>query len=77
MELLGKDKLVVSDADLLQGIIYLNRNNFQIVLTRHGFQYNKACELQCRGGGIGRRYGLKIRWAQARAGSIPASGTSL
>ena len=32
--------------------------------------------LRCRGGGIGRRTGLKIpRWKQ-RAGSIPAPGTS-
>ena len=29
----------------------------------------------CRGGGIGRRTGLKILWTQVRAGSIPASGT--
>ena len=29
----------------------------------------------CRDGGIGRRNGLKIRWAKARAGSSPAPGT--
>jgi hypothetical protein len=31
----------------------------------------------CRGGGIGRRAGFKIRWWQHRAGSIPALGTNL
>ena len=30
-----------------------------------------------RGGETGRRTGLKILWAQARAGSIPALGTLL
>src|SRR5262249_3404567 len=29
-----------------------------------------------RGGGIGRRWGLKIPWPQGRAGSPPAPGTS-
>ncbi len=31
----------------------------------------------CRGGGIGRRVGLKHQWGQPRAGSIPALGTIL
>ena len=31
--------------------------------------------VDCRGGGIGRRTGLKILWTQVRAGSIPALGT--
>ncbi len=30
-----------------------------------------------RSGGMGRRCGLKIRWPQGRAGSSPASGTTL
>ena len=30
----------------------------------------------CRSGGIGRRAGLKIRWALARVGSTPTFGTS-
>ena len=30
----------------------------------------------CQGGGIGRHARLKILWALARAGSIPAPGTS-
>ena len=30
----------------------------------------------CRGGEIGRRSGLKIRWPQGRAGSTPAPGTN-
>jgi hypothetical protein len=29
-----------------------------------------------RGGGIGRRAGLKIRWAYAREGSSPSLGTT-
>ncbi len=29
----------------------------------------------CRGGGIGRRAGLRSQWAQAHAGSNPARGT--
>ena len=28
----------------------------------------------CRGGGIGRRAGLKIRWGQTRGGSTPPLG---
>lgn len=31
---------------------------------------------RCLGGGIGRRVGLKNRWGNARAGSIPALGTN-
>ena len=31
--------------------------------------------ISCLGGGIGRHYGLKIRWQQCRAGSSPAPGT--
>ena len=31
----------------------------------------------CRGGGIGRRAGLKNRWRRLRAGSIPAFGTTI
>ena len=31
----------------------------------------------CRGGGIGRRAGLKNRWWQHRAGSTPAPGTTI
>lgn len=30
----------------------------------------------CRGGGIGRRAGLKIPFSQESAGSIPAPGTT-
>ena len=30
-----------------------------------------------RGGGIGRRAGLKIRWAYAREGSSPSLGTTV
>ncbi len=35
------------------------------------------CRLPCRGGGTGRRAGLKIRWWQHRVGSIPTLGTIL
>ena len=31
----------------------------------------------CESGGTGRREGLKIPWPQGRAGSIPASRTTL
>ena len=32
--------------------------------------------LKCRGGGTGRRAGLKIRWWRHRVGSIPTLGTN-
>ena len=41
------------------------------------FSYSLNKKFGCRDGGIGRRKGLKIPRANARAGSSPALGTNL
>ena len=53
-----------------------------LLLAGHGRQATHSVDemvasARCRGGGIGRRWGLKIPWAYARASSILALGTSL
>ena|GEM_PF-5409186 len=45
--------------------------------TTDGLGYSPQGNLSlCSHGEIGRRNGLKIRWPQGRAGSIPAESTS-
>lgn len=45
--------------------------------TADGLGYSPQGNLSlCSHGEIGRRNGLKIRWPQGRAGSIPAESTS-
>ena len=75
----------------MQAKILLKRYNLTVLyMARWQSGYAAACKaanvgsipiLASRifgpGGGIGRRYGLKIRWDFSRAGSSPALGTRI
>ena len=52
-----------------------NQKYMQGLLAKH--LTTAIMAILCRGGGIGRRAGFKIRWWQHRAGSIPALGTNI
>ena len=63
---------------LYNGFNLLSIANFEILQKKtvaiyHTAYYNKQATGRCVG--IGRRGGLKIRWANTRAGSTPATGT--